>query len=1063
MAVKVKSLTISRDGNAWTAKWSVPSELSKKGNATHLHVEVWLMSGTGKKRREILVGKRNETVQKSSSKFTLERGKTYPLSTGKKARSITQAAVWVYGYNGKKKFPEEVAYYKLRRPLQPSLAAGTFDSGKVTWKVTAKDSSKTTRDRYQVKWNVYRSGRYGGTAIKEASVASGTLGKNNAAISNDSTVTYTEKLWGNLTSDSDYIKLRAVLNAQGLRGDGVLSSSTTRPKKRERAFYISYPPVPAIGKPAISASDEVRVPVTTNATTEHPVDKVRLQYACTVARPAESDWKDVTGSEGRSTCKGLSARISSLAAQEGQRVWFRLVNRYLVESHDRASDPIEAVELRDVGKLTTGVPQIINATGGSDGKSVSLQVCWDDDLLDCDTTTLGWSKDADAWKSNEQPTTFDMADVDWEDEGAGYAETTDTEPSDTKTYYSKTADNRYDAESGANLLYDGAPTVLEHTSSQNIDGPFWFWSIGSGTENASKVAAAHSAGGYVYLQDMFSWSGTRPTKYLKVPTSKIVEYAGTDNTSLCTMHPRPGEVAVAKTGANFGWRVAPFACDSVAAIWYTETWYERLYAHSLTLKVANLDESETYWFRARRSSSTRKTKWGDPVACNTSGTPVGVVLTAPEAVADGDPIDVTWTLNGKGEQKTWHLYVDGTEQMNGGTEQSASVPASLLAGKSSVTLKVSAGYGGDLAESAEATVSIIPKPEASPKLGANAITARPIPFTVSSNSAGATVFLALVAVGCVWTTADGKRHEQLEGDVVWSGSVYAEEAGTEYAGEIAECELVDGAEYRFRATPSVGSVTGDTSWFEYEETYTDDDGAEATRTTDAVPVEWAHQAVAPTGTVTPDPSDMSAAVAITAPDGAVDTDVCDVYRVTPDGAEAIATGVAFGKTVTDRWAPYSADGTGTAYRLVTRTADGDYDWVDVAYSLTDKRMRVDWDTGSVWLPWNLSVSESWEKGFEGRVYLDGTKEGWWTAGSERKASLSVDLAKAADGDVQASVRALARWDGACFVRLPDGCAYEADVQVSGLDYDQTTPNVSVSISTEQVKCDDFVCGEEDIA
>jgi len=63
-------------------------------------------------------------------------------------------------------------------------------------------------------------------------------------------------------------------------------------------------------------------------------------------------------------------------------------------------------------------------------------------------------------------------------------------------------------------------------------------------------------------------------------------------------------------------------------------------------------------------------------------------------------------------------------------------------------------------------------------------------------------------------------------------------------------------------------------------------------------------------------------------------------------------------------------------------------------------------------------------------------------------SLSAAFAREADAETLARLHSLARHAGPCFVRTPAGTAFEANVDVSGLDTDG--PIVAVSLKAEQV-------------
>ena len=176
------------------------------------------------------------------------------------------------------------------------------------------------------------------------------------------------------------------------------------------------------------------------------------------------------------------------------------------------------------------------------------------------------------------------------------------------------------------------------------------------------------------------------------------------------------------------------------------------------------------------------------------------------------------------------------------------------------------------------------------------------------------------------------------------------------------------------------------------------------------------------------------------------TDLYDVYRVTPDGATPVAIGAKLNETITDNYAPYG--GGNRAYRIVTRTKDGDLTYRDITYRFAGGDMRIDFDGTYVELPYDVSMSDTFSKDFESRAHFgQRTPSGYWNESVSRTSSLSTRLIKIRNRAIEARVRRLAQYDGPCFLRLPNGCAYEADVQVSGISEDEMG-NAGISISLD---------------
>lgn len=206
-------------------------------------------------------------------------------------------------------------------------------------------------------------------------------------------------------------------------------------------------------------------------------------------------------------------------------------------------------------------------------------------------------------------------------------------------------------------------------------------------------------------------------------------------------------------------------------------------------------------------------------------------------------------------------------------------------------------------------------------------------------------------------------------------------------------------------------------------------------------VHWLHQAVIPSATVSVDSDNMTATITPAKPDGALDTDVCDIYRLSADAPELIVQGGIFGTAYVD---PYPALGENGGHRVVLRTANGDYitadnlpAWVDLGEDDGDiigtYSVVIDFGGERVSLPYNIKLDNSWDKDFQQTKYLGGSITGDWNPGVERKLSVSTDyfVLSGVEDDVTADLmRRLAEYTGLCHVRTPDGSSFTADVEVS---------------------------------
>lgn len=484
------------------------------------------------------------------------------------------------------------------------------------------------------------------------------------------------------------------------------------------------------------------------------------------------------------------------------------------------------------------------------------------------------------------------------------------------------------------------------------------------------------------------------------------------------------------------------------------------YDNSATVSVRGLEEGSLYYLRARRAlisdDSTSYGDWCYPASgyypASTATAPKDVVLTVPSVVERGDGIECVWTFDGS-EQTAWQVcYLDGTarkELVSGeGPTGATVIPASKVEGVDSIKLCVGVTTGGDWSYSGYVPVTIDVAPELSMSVSST-LTAQPVSLTLTCSSPRTSITAYITSNGVSTATPTGST-VQADGDVVWADVVepqWAESSGswTATVSAPSDLELYEGASY------SVTAVATDTK------TLLSSDWAEGSFT-----VAWAHQAYAPSTDSAITTDGLSATITPATPsipdgvdDEVAETDVCDVYRYTPDGAYLIAKDVPFGTPVTDAFAPFSnrAD---LYYRLCTRTVDGDIAWADYAYQLDHSALRVDFGGDSVELPYNIATTDSWEKGFELREHLDGTRAGYWNEGATRKASMSTDVIKVTSAGQRRLLSDLAKHAGACFVRTPDGCAYPANVEIEsyGVTYDSGAVPVSIS-ATEIAMTDEF--------
>ena len=510
------------------------------------------------------------------------------------------------------------------------------------------------------------------------------------------------------------------------------------------------------------------------------------------------------------------------------------------------------------------------------------------------------------------------------------------------------------------------------------------------------------------------------------------------------------------TGTEISWSDKPDAWESsdkpspVDVTWKDATSQVSGKNRSASFTIYGLEQGTLYYIRARRYLETDAGRTYGAYSTPASGyfpfapttAPKDVVLNAPAFVPRGEDVPLTWTFSAESPQTAWAVYKvenGGRTALASGDDAygSCSIPASLATEDMTIVLAMTTG--SEWAESVETTVHIADPPEVTVEmeLTNGVLTAQPISLSFANSTGDEEVRTRIVSNGVTNVTPSGDA-DQTAGYVVFDAWTMPEW----YMGRtdiLADLDLPDGLELVDNGTYTLEC------WSRNRTT-----GLVSEMDPIEFKVTWSHQAAAPSdATVETYPSDRVAVVTPTAPSGASQDDVFDVYRVTPDGVDLIAQGLQYGSAVSDRYAPF-----GGTYRIATRTKDGDVDWLDADYEMKCHKMRIDWDESNVELPYNLVRQDSWSKDFERRQHLDGSRPGFWNEGASRDATLSTDLIRLSSEDEQLAVRELASYSGPCFVRLPNGCAYQANVDVSGFSESYNSGAIEVQLTANQVDLTD---------
>lgn len=215
-------------------------------------------------------------------------------------------------------------------------------------------------------------------------------------------------------------------------------------------------------------------------------------------------------------------------------------------------------------------------------------------------------------------------------------------------------------------------------------------------------------------------------------------------------------------------------------------------------------------------------------------------------------------------------------------------------------------------------------------------------------------------------------------------------------------------------------------------------------------VRWAHQALIPDATVYTDQVSMISRMTPIAPEGWVNGDICDIYRLSVDLPELIYRGAQFGQTYID---PYPTVGPFGGHRFVYVTSDGDYitednrfAWIDTTEDDEDfldlQVTIIDFGGDQVVLEYDMEISSQWDKDFIQTTYLGGSIQGDWNPAVKRSGSVSARSLVIDDERTIEKMRRLAAYAGICHVRTADGSSYAADVQVSEKQTYQTSGKIA---------------------
>lgn len=686
-----------------------------------------------------------------------------------------------------------------------------------------------------------------------------------------------------------------------------------------------------------------------------------------------------------------------------------------------------------------------------------------------DGTEITWADNPNAWRSNEQPSSFNATwarsantgNASWPYKQVIYLRGLE----EGKTYWVRT--RRYKADTYSGYSATKQFSVPAGAASANYDPR-------CGLVSVTDIGDGESA------EVVVGWDG---------------DHTGCEVT--WTPDPNAWESSEPPQATQFDWQ------DNESK---SESW-----SHTSTLYLRGFEEGVTYYVRARSYfEADGETAWSDytdDITVTPYSAPDAVTLSAPDAVARGEAIECWWSISGDMEQRRWKVHRNGypKKALASGTGSlcHASIPASKYGNLDSIDLFVDASTGGAYTRSNVVSVGIADYPACEAACDAT-LTVQPATFDAYTDNDAASLLCTLRADGVTVSAPDGDQ-DQLPGDVVWTERVTptwtaTTWGATELYSQLSDAvdaaqDAYDAAEAAHEADPTDEDLTvaaenaatalADATAALAAHVSTDAVNVATVTLPDALPlwdgagytlyvqtvepvaglvsdtatchmdVEWAHQAVTPAATLTVDSEDRSVAIVLGTPNDTVSTDVCDVYRTTPAGHELVAESIPMGGELADPYAPFGTDD--LHYRIALRTVDGDFEFADFPYALAGCGLRFDWAGKYVELPWNVTLSENYSKDFETRSHADGSTEGYFGPAVGMTGGFTTDLIKVDDEQLRL-VRELGSYPGAVFCRTSAGTAFQCNVNVSelSLGYNSGVAAVSLDVTrvalTDQFKC-----------
>lgn len=311
----------------------------------------------------------------------------------------------------------------------------------------------------------------------------------------------------------------------------------------------------------------------------------------------------------------------------------------------------------------------------------------------------------------------------------------------------------------------------------------------------------------------------------------------------------------------------------------------------------------------------------------------------------------------------------------------------------------------------------------------------PVELTVTGAGASGMTTVSIVrAEDYSISRPDEQNQDGYEGEIVSTYSQIGEDPITIGLEDLSG-QLDDGAKYEIITT------------------VTDEMGQKA-EAKNPFTVSWDHQPEITPVEIRTDEYRKISIFRVSKPEGYVEGDTFDAYRLSADRPEKIIDGGLFDTWYVD---PFPAFGRLGGHRIVSKSLYGDYitaenqlAWTDTDEDdgdiLQETGVVIEFGNEVLRLPYNNAMDNRWQKDFQRTVYLGGAVQGDWNPGVTRDLSLTCDATNINDLDQIETIRDLAEYPGICHVRTPDGSSFNADIQVSeSRPYDKKRVNYSFEI------------------